>query len=323
MNNKTKTSIKIVSVLLSFIMIFNNIASVAVLGIIKKAKINLKETYSVVNEEENSIQIACVGNSNLYSGFSPYDLWNQYGYTSTICASARQTIEESFNIMKKLFNRQKPKLVIIDSDMLFDHNPRIKNECKKSYCIKDLFMRIRLTFLKQDIQNILSVLKRSNNSRQINTHGYKYSSKICKINCVDYMKKTDTTEEIPQVNKNQMDKLIKLCRDNSNEILMIAIPSISSWNYERHNAAAAFADSRALKFIDLNLLYREIGLDPAQCFRDKGSHMNYSGAKAITNYIGYYIKSSYSIENLKGNQKYTYWNDNYQNFMAYKSKLEE
>lgn len=122
MNNKTKTSIKIVSVLLSFIMIFNNIASVAVLGIIKKAKINLKETYSVVNEEENSIQIACVGNSNLYSGFSP---------------------------------------------------------------------------------------------------------------------------------------------------------------------------------------------------------LNYSGAKAITNYIGYYIKNSYSIENLKGNQKYTYWNDNYQNFMAYKSKLEE
>lgn len=320
MNNKTKTSIKIVSVLLSFLLILNNAVTVS---LYKKVKINVKEAYSVVNEEDNSIQIACVGNSNFYSGFSPCDLWNEYGYTSTICASACQTIEESFCLMKKLFSRQKPELVIIDSDMLFNHNPQNKNLCKKSYNIKDFLLRSGPTFLKQDIQSIFSILKNNSKSRPINTHGYRYSSKICKINCVDYMKKTDTTEEIPQVNENQMDKLIKLCRDNSNEILMIAIPSISSWNYERHNAATAFADSRALKFIDLNLLYREIGLDPAQCFRDKGSHMNYSGAKAITNYIGYYIKSSYSIENLKDNQKYAYWNDNYQHFAAYKSKLKE
>ncbi len=318
MHTKNKPPLKIICVLFSFLLIFSSIITDALSGMMQDIKTVLKNTYALVTEEENSIQIACVGNSNLYSGFSPYDLWNEYGYTSTICASARQTIEESVNLMQKLFSKQKPGLVVIDSDMLFDHNPRTGNCCKKSYRIQDFLLRARPAFLKQDIESIYSILKSSN----FNTHGYKYSSKICKIKYADYMHKTDTAEEIAQVNKNQMDRLIKLCRDNSTEILMIAIPSISSWNYERHNAVAAFTDSRGIKFIDLNLLYREIGLDAAQCFRDKGSHMNYNGAKAITDYIGNYIKNSYSIENLKSNHKYAYWNDNYQRFTAYKARLE-
>lgn len=322
MHTKNKPPLKIICVLFSFLLIFSNIITAALSGMMEDIKTDLKKAYALVTEEENSIQIACIGNSNLYSGFSPSDLWNEYGYTSTICASARQTIEESVNLMQKLFSMQKPGLVVIDSDMLFDHNPRTRNHCKKSYRIQDFLLRARPAFLKQDAESIYSILKNNNKSRSFNTHGYKYSSKICKIKCADYMHKTDAAEEIVQVNKNQMDRLIKLCRDNSTEILMIAIPSISSWNYERHNAVAAFADNRGIKFIDLNLLYREIGLDPAQCFRDKGSHMNYNGAKAITDYIGNYIKSSYSIENLKSNHKYAYWNDNYQRFTAYKARLE-
>ena len=322
MHTKNKLPIKIISAVLSFLLIFSNITSAALYGIIKDIKSDFKKAYSLVTEEENSIQIALVGNSNLYSGFSPNDLWNEYGYTSTICASARQTIDESLNLMQKLFSRQKPRLVIIDCDMLFNHNPRVRNYREKSQRIKDFLSRVQPAFLKQDIESIYSLLKSNDKNRVFNTHGYRYSSKICRIEAVDYMHKTDAAEEISQINKNQMDNLINLCRNNSAEILITAIPSISSWNYERHNAAASYAYSRGLNFIDFNLLYREIGLDPEQCFRDNGSHMNYNGAKAITEYIGDYIKSIYSVENLKSNCQYTYWNDNYQYFTAYKKGLE-
>ncbi len=322
MHTKNKLPIKIISFIFLLLIILSNTANCCLPEIIKDIKTDLKIAYSLVAEDENSIQIALVGNSNLYSGFSPCDLWNEYGYTSTICASARQTIDESVNLIQKFFSKQKPRLVIIDSDMLFNHNPRIRNYRKKSYGIKDFLLRTKPAFLKQDIESIYSILKNNDKNRSFNTHGYRYSSKICKIESVDYMHKTDTSEEIPQNNINQMDTLINLCRNNSAEILLIAIPSISSWNYERHNAAAAYADSRGLNLIDLNLLYNEIGLDPAQCFRDNGSHMNYNGAKAITNYIGNYIKSSYSVENLKSNYKYSLWNDNYQQFTIYKKGLE-
>ncbi len=315
--------IKALSVIILFLLLFNNIASVDLTSIKNELKMDFKKTYSLINEDENTIQIACVGNSNLYSGFSPLDLWNDYGYTSTICASARQTIEESVHLMQKLLKKQQPKLVIIDSDMLFNHNPQIKNYCKKSYNINDFFLRTKLCFLKQDIENILSTLKNNNPHKQINTHGYKYNSKICKIEYRNYMLETDNLEEISSVNENQMDELINLCLENNAKILMIDIPSISSWNYERHNSVVKFANERSLDFLDFNLLYNEIGIDLTQCFRDKGRHLNYSGAKAITNYIGNYINENYSIENRKTNEKYKCWNDNYKSFMDYKLKFDK
>lgn len=85
-----------------------------------EVKSKLKETYSIVSEKENTIQIVCVGNSDLYSGFSPLDLWNEYGFTSTICASAQQTVEESHYFVSKLLESQKPQFIIIETDMFYD-----------------------------------------------------------------------------------------------------------------------------------------------------------------------------------------------------------
>lgn len=301
-----------------FVILLIVIISFIMVGLVgKDVMIDIKKSYSVIDETENSIEIACVGNSNLYSAFSPLDLWNEYGYTSTVCASARQTIEESYYIMEQHFETQKPKLVIIETDMLFDHNPNNKNFCEKSYYITDFLGRVNPAFLRQDIESVFSTLK-SNKS----THGYRYSSKICKINYNDYMQKTEISEEISDTNKEQMDELINLCLENDAQILMVEIPTISSWNYERHNAASAFAEERNIEFLDFNLLYNEAGLDLTQCYRDKGSHLNYDGAKAITNYIGNYINNNYTITNLKSDAEYDYWDESYMKFFNYKLNSE-
>lgn len=307
--NKSALLFKIILLIIVAILIFSFIGRDVLIGI--------KKSYSVVEEKENSIEICCVGNSNLYSAFSPLDLWNEYGYTSTVCASARQTIEESYHIMKKHFEHQNPQLVIIETDMMFDHNPNEKNFCAKSYCTEDFISRINPIFLREDIESIFSTLKNNKS-----THGYRYSSKTCKIAYNDYMQVTDRFEEISSENSQQMDKLIDLCLKNNAKVLLVEIPSISSWNYERHNAAAAFAQARNIQFLDFNLLYEEIKLDPAQCYRDKGSHLNYDGAKAITKYIGNYIKCNYQINSLKCNADYDDWNESYMRFFNYKLNSE-
>lgn len=305
---KTRKAVEYIKIFLIIILVF------AILSLIgKDILIGIKKSYSVIDERENSIQITCVGNSNLYSAFSPLDLWNKYGYASTVCASARQTIEESRHIMKKHFEKQSPKLVIIETDMLFEHRPKKQNFCKKSNCIKDFLRRINPAFLKEDIENVFSTLK--NNKF---THGYRYSSKVCAIRCGNYMSKTDSSEEISAQSTEQMDRLIMLCRENNAKILFVEIPSVSSWNYERHNAAKKFARERNIDFVDFNLLYNELKLSPTQCYRDKGCHLNYDGAKAVTEYIGNYIKNSIPLKNLKSDTDYENWNEAYLKFVNYK-----
>lgn len=38
------------------------------------------------SEPSDSLDILVVGNSDAYSGYSPMELWNAYGYTSYVCA---------------------------------------------------------------------------------------------------------------------------------------------------------------------------------------------------------------------------------------------
>lgn len=314
---KSSVRFKIISIIMAMIFILNSTDISDLSSIGKGILTEVKKTYAVADEKENSIEITCVGNSNLYSGFSPLDLWNEYGYTSTICASARQTLGESYYILQKHFVNQNPELVIIETDMLFDHRPNDKNYCEKSSCITNVLNKINPIYLKQDLSSVISII--SHNSP---THGYRYSSKSCNFEYSDYMQATLNIEEITTENTDLMDKLINLCSDNNAMVLLVEIPSISSWNYERHNATKIFAQQRNIQFLDFNLLYDEIQLDPTQCYRDNGCHMNYKGAKAITNYIGKFIDENYNIDNRKSDTNYEVWNESYMKFFDYKLNCE-
>lgn len=274
-------------------------------------KIKLKEVFSISAEKENTIQIACVGNSDLYSGFSPLDLWNEYGYTSTVCASAQQTIEESHRLLKKLFKSQQPQFVIIETDMLYDNNPEIKNFCRNSKSLNNIFAKINPEYLRQDISSLTSILIKKSYKHY---HGYRYSSKVCKIDFAQYMNITDAAEKITKENAENMDNLIEYCNENNTKVIFITMPSISSWNYERHNAVSEYATAKNIDYIDFNLIYSEIGIDPSICYRDNGNHLNYYGAKAVTAYIGNFLNNTYSLMSFKDNQYFDYWNEDYKRF---------
>ena len=57
------------------------------------------DPYAFVPEPENTVQIACVGNSDLYSGFVPPVLWGNQGYSATVYASARQSLTKSYALL--------------------------------------------------------------------------------------------------------------------------------------------------------------------------------------------------------------------------------
>ena len=286
-----------------------------------------KDAYSFVNEADNTIQIVSVGNSDLYSGFSPLDLWKKYGYTSTVCAYPQQTIQESKNLLENVFVSQSPKIVIIESDMFYDHNPDTDTKPEKSNKLSDFYDRMEPEHFARDAENVFSVFKfhnywkgraSSKKNTPYNTHGYKYNNKVCKIKKSNYMKETDKEEPLSAYNTKQADALIKLCKDNNAQVIITTFPSVTSWNYERHNAVKKYSKDRNIPYLDLNLCYKEMGINMKTCFRDKGNHLNYNGAKAVTEHIGKYISDNYSLEKLNGNSKYESWNESLIKFEKFK-----
>lgn len=288
---------------------------------------NKKDAYSFINEEDNTIQIVGIGNSDVYSGYVPLEMWREYGYTSVVSASIHQTIPESQKILEMLFEKQSPKLVIIESDMFYDGKPVDGKELKKEDWLSDFFDRMEPEFFAHNIENVFSIFRfhnywqggKENEAAPYNSHGYRYNTRTCVLKQADYMIETSKIDDMSNLNKQQTDELIEYCKAHGADVMILTLPSINTWNYERHNAVEKFANERKLPFVDLNLHYDDMGINMTSCFRDEGNHLNYDGAKAVTLFLGDYIKRNYSLEDLRNDSNYSSWNKDLEKFDKYKN----
>lgn len=330
MNKKFfKRKIKETFKLISFILVFLVLLEVCSLTLFSnKSAANFsnkyQDAYSFVNEPDNSIQIAAFGNSDLYSALSPLDLWNEYKNTATVCASPKQTVQDSQSIAECLFKTQKPDIVIIETDMFYDKAVSQGNKIALSSNLSDIFDALNPDYFDTNIKNIFTVFRFHNKwqfSKNMlkkavyNTHGYNYNNQIVRLSSVNYMEKTDTVEPISKATVKQADKLISYCQEKGAKVILVEMPSVFSWNYQRHNAVQQYADDNKLPFIDFNLLYDEVGISQTDCFRDMGNHLNYSAAKSVTEYIGKYIRNNYAINDLSNDKAYVSWDENYNSFV--------
>lgn len=322
-----KPCIKILSFLIAFVVLLQ-VLSLTYFSKAAASEYNNKysETMSFYNEPSNSLQIVAIGNSDLYSGFCPSVIWEQNGYTSTAIGAPRQTPSQSFDLLREALDKQNAKVVIVECDMLYDKNPdesNIESNIESNQnSIDVVFDYLKPESFEEGINNELPIFMfhdRWKNKKIISksniNHGYKYSNKIIPFLVSDaFMKPTEKAESISKVYKNNLKSLVSFCSKKDAKVILTTFPSPSSWNYERHNAVQQLADEIEAPFIDFNLLIDEIGIDFNKDFRDKGNHLNYYGAKKVSQYLGNFIENNYQLDNLRENKKYNYWHDNHRQF---------
>lgn len=329
--SRRKNAINIIKVIAFTAVFIILLQSISVLVFPNKTAViysnKKRDAYSFINEPRNTIQIAAVGNSNLYSGFSPIDFWKKQRITSVVCASAGQTVKESRLLIDQLFQYQKPKLVLIEADMIYGYSIRSKNDVNSINSLNEFFTKMNPDLFKQDVENIFTVFKyhncirgKHNKNGVLNTYGYKYNSKKVPLKSNKYMIPCNTVEPISDYVENQLDLLIKKCKENNSDVLIVAMPAASSWDYERHNAIKKYASKSKVPFIDLNLHCDEIGIDMKNCYRDKGIHLNYKGAKAATEFLGKYICSQYRINPCSDAAIKNDWDNNCAAFELFRNK---
>lgn len=292
-------------------------------------KNKLSNAYSFTGEPDNTIQIAGIGNSDLYSAFSPTVLWDECGYTSTIIAAPRLTVANAYELLKQLLKTQSPQILFIETDMLYkdvpDKSKKVFEEYKKSNAqlqFNKFINNFDSNRFQTTIENHLTIFlfhdrwKGKNvNKTGDNAHGYYFSDDVVTMKPIDYMGNSKEKEGIVQENLDILDDMIELCKKNNIKIVFIEMPSATSWSMERHNAVQELADSYSYDFIDFNIIMDDIGIDVKKHFRDKGNHLNYTGAKKVTSYVGDYL-SKYELENRTENPDYAFWNESSKMFKA-------
>ena len=87
---------------------------------------------SFYNEPKDTIDAVFIGNSSVYKGISPMEIWKKYGITSYDFASPDQKIWLSYYFIKECFNYQKPKVIVLSVDEFFSEENISEQSLRKA-----------------------------------------------------------------------------------------------------------------------------------------------------------------------------------------------
>lgn len=277
-----------------------------------------KSANGILGEPENTIDIVIVGDSESYSSVIPLQLYNEHGITSYVCGTPSQTLAYSLDFLRKTFEKQSPKIVMLETNTIFRAFTlraailTKADEYLPIYRYHDRWKKISLRDFQFNVENDYIV----------NDKGYRIETKISPADTKNYMKPTQKKELIKQKNKTYLKKIIDLCNANGAELMLFSTPSTKNWNYKRHNAVEELSKELNLEYIDLNTLTKEVPIDWSKETKDKGDHLNYDGAVKVTKYLGEVFSSKDIFEDHRINEAYKSWSKAYDNFIeSYEKKF--
>lgn len=284
---------------------------VIILSFICKPKDNSEEAgmhnvsaNGILAEDENTIDIITVGDSEAMTAAIPMELWKNYGYTNYICGTPGQSVTETLKMTYRVTKKQKPKFLIFETNTIFFKlSPADPVKRIAEYTLPVTEYHDRWKNLNKD-----DFYKKTKYTHIEDLKGYNYSAVECAADTSNYMTYSEEKTAIPKFNKIYIKVLNEYCKKNNIQLILFSSPSTKNWDYSKHNSMKEFADKEKIEFLDLNVLKDEINIDWNTETRDAGDHLNYKGALKVTDYVGNYLKNKNVLQDHRKDEKYQKWN---------------
>lgn len=300
-------------------------------------------------EEKDSIDIMLLGNSDIYRGFSPVDLYHKTKITSAISGQPGATIDKVYESAKDILKYQKPKMIVLETDCMFsdkdlEHEKKAESNEKTKKPVSDTVLDMLSFFRKlqnaaKNGDNIIlsavnyyfplikyhdnwnkltfsSFTKPSDSFYKFSNKGMAYSSDVKPFDAsIDYMKKNyGGKAKLTSKTSDIFDDIYKLCKENDIELVLITVPSANSWNNGKSAEIQKLAKKYDLKYYDYNKKYPD-GFDWNHHTNDGGNHLNYAGALTVTNDFGSKLKNEIKIpESSLTKDQQLEWEKDYSDF---------
>lgn len=246
----------------------------------------------ILGEVENSIDIIVLGDSEAYSSISPMEIWNEYSITSYVCSTSAQYISYSEVLLEQALQRQSPKIVILETnniyrDMRYENS--IITEMESVFSVfkyHDRWKSIKLRDFKSSAEYTWTD----------DNKGYIRRNEIVPSNDTNYMDYTDERKSIPLLNAEYVKSIASKCKQNNIKFILLSTPSTKNWSMKKHNGIEKLAQELDIEYIDLNLMNDSIKIDWNKDTYDKGDHLNYSGAKKVSEFLGDYLTNEIEFQ---------------------------
>lgn len=274
----------------------------------------------------DSIDVIFLGSSTGAAAFDPQVLEDNYSISSYNLSCEQQSMLISYYWLKEALKTQRPKVVILDDNMLFPnvessplnsqesfvraamdpmHWSQNKQEAIIDICQQDKSHTLMGYYIpiyryhdrwKDIFLDFLSGKEKHPNLK--NHKGYVYLDSNVDNEDYEplYPEGVDHyTEMLPEM-KHYLDLILNLCQGNNIHLLLVNTPSAAS-SYGVFNSVNGYANDNGINYINFNE-YRFYHACNYNYSKDnaENSHANYRGAEKLTSYIGDVLKEVYFLE---------------------------
>lgn len=260
-----------------------------------------KSTVKIRQEAGQTIDVLIVGDSLSYSSFSPMQLWNSHGMAAFVGGQSGQTIQESYYMMKTAFQKQSPKVVVLETNVIFRAKEGLDGIGESIRTCAGYYFPV---FTYHDVWKSLVTGKRWTAE---DYKGFQFRNTVTPYMGGSYMTVSRESRKISPVVKVYLEKIIKLCEKKDAKLILVSIPSPSNYSLATHKALQAYAKNQGIPYTDLNLFLKELKIDWQKDGLDGGDHLNLSGAGKVTSWLGNYLKETFSLPDHRGEERYAAW----------------
>lgn len=278
-------------------------------------------------QKENTVDVLFLGSSKVFCQIDTGILWDQHGMSAFDLGGAEAPPWNSYFYLKEALKTQNPKVIIYDASIIGFRNEvmftpeswTIINNYGMKWNENRINQLLVNTDGKKQFKSLLFPLNTMHSrykelvtndfndfKNSINFKGFDYRNTTVPFETPD-MTNVLEFDPIGEKHEKYLKMIIDLARENNIPIVVMISPYVVSEQEERYfNTVGLICKENNVEFFDFNRMYDAIGLDFATDMAED-IHVNLSGSKKFTEYLGNYIKNNYEIEDHRGDEKYSSW----------------
>jgi len=306
--------------------------------------------YADFFSQDEDFNVLFMGSSHIINAVFPMELWEDYGIVSYNLGGHSNQLPTTYWTMENALDYTTPDLIVIDclgvsgswkcSDIFsylhlsFDafplsvtkvkavwdllDDPKLEADVKNGTTRESEEPRTKLGLLwdYSVYHNRWKELEKQDFETSINLEkGAESRIKVVR----GQLNKIDSSQKIEPgtVADDYLRRMIEDCQRRGIDVLLTYLPFPASEKKQKEaNYIYDLAEEYGvnyINFLDMDLIDYQTDL------YDEGSHLNPSGARKVTDYLGKYIVENYPVEDQRNNEKYEFWNQDYEEYIEVKN----
>lgn len=301
--------------------------------------------YEPLLERPDEIDVLFVGDSHMINGVYPMELWKDYGIASYNLACIGNTLPVSYWTMMNALDYVRPQLVVIGiNDVEFAH--KLTGSSSDAHTALDglpmTWTKIRAIedlmddpWVTDDDGTPYTELKWEYYFKLGKYHSRWHEAGLRELSYETNRQKgaemaiaVTEPRDYDIIDENQcaeesgwgyayLRMMIEECRRRGMDVMLVHLPYPSTEEDQMAaNQVYWIAEEYGVDYVDFVALDQVVDYR-TDCF-DAFSHLNPSGARKVTDYIGRYITDWYDVPDRRGEASHAHWDADYADYAAYK-----